>query len=183
MNEQATPYGLAAWKHRGSVYALVSQRSRTTVGLVKLVATRRGYTYDLVRSIALPKTFALGGGKTWTVCGDPGDDPQVEGMVVDTVRGVLYAAQEDVGIWKIPANLKGEPKLIEKVREFGTPAAYDAKTEECAPTGPNPGTGGTHLSADAEGLTIYYKAGRATCSPPARVTAPSLSSTCAATII
>ncbi|GAA3224099.1 phytase [Actinocorallia longicatena] len=156
VDEQRTPYGLAAWKTRGGTYALVSRRHSTTVALVRVVRTRKGVTSRLVRTLALPKTFALGGGRTWSPCLEPGEDPQVEGMVVDTRKGVLYAAQEDVGIWRIPATLKGRPKLVERVREFGTPAVYDPKTEECAPSGPNPGTGGTRLSADAEGLTIYY---------------------------
>ncbi|GAB2842531.1 phytase [Actinocorallia aurea] len=154
VNEQRTPYGLTTWKDKGRTYALVSRRSTTTVALVEIVKSGRGLSYRLVRQIALPKEFPIPGG-TWTPCGDPGDDPQVEGMVVDQERDVLYAAQEDVGIWRIPADLKGEPRLIERVREFGTPAAYDADEDECLPTGPNPGTGGTHLTADAEGLTIY----------------------------
>ncbi|GHH83717.1 hypothetical protein GCM10017771_11010 [Streptomyces capitiformicae] len=47
------------------------------------------------RAAVLPH---LPNGTSWTPCADPGDLPQVEGMVVDPVNKVLYAGQEDVGI-------------------------------------------------------------------------------------
>ncbi|MEH2135812.1 phytase [Nostoc sp.] len=62
--------------------------------------------------------------------------PQTEGMVVDQETGFLYIAQEDVGIWKFAAEPDGGTtgKLIDRVRFEG----------------------GSHLTDDAEGLTIYY---------------------------
>ncbi|MFN6464903.1 MAG: phytase [Nostoc sp. DedVER02] len=62
--------------------------------------------------------------------------PQTEGMVVDQETGFLYIAQEDVGIWKFNAEQNGSTtgKLIDRVRFEG----------------------GSHLTDDAEGLTIYY---------------------------
>ncbi|MFC7586450.1 phytase [Nonomuraea antimicrobica] len=75
-------------------------------------------------------------------------------MVVDGARGVLYAAQEDVGIWRLRADLTGRPALMDKVKEYGRQDTYDPETEECLP-GQDRGYGGDHLSADAEGLTIY----------------------------
>lgn len=67
---------------------------------------------------------------------DPTRSPQTEGTVVDQELGYLYIAQEDVGIWKFQAEPDGGKtgKLIDKVRFEG----------------------GTHLTDDAEGLTIYY---------------------------
>ncbi|GHH83714.1 hypothetical protein GCM10017771_11000 [Streptomyces capitiformicae] len=53
----------------------------------------------------------------------------------------------------MPADLGAKPKLIDKVREYGVPATFDEATEECV-AGADPGYGGTHLSADVEGLTI-----------------------------
>ncbi|MFJ2966305.1 phytase [Streptomyces collinus] len=156
VNDQATPYGLAAWKDKatGRSYAVVSQRSRTRLALLELKTTSGGaVTYRQVRTYDLPASFALPNGTSWTPCTDPGDLPQVEGMVVDPANKVLYAGQEDVGIWRLPADLGGRPKLIDKVREYGVPAAYDEATEECV-AGADPGYGGTHLSADVEGLTI-----------------------------
>jgi 3-phytase len=162
VEEQATAYGLAAVRIHGRVYVAVSRRHRTTVALLRLIPTRAGWTYERVAAVDLPATFALPDGSAWTPCADPGEDPQVEGMVVDPDRGTLFAAQEDVGIWRIPLGRDGfgSGRLIDKVREFGVPAAFDEETEECAPSGPDPGFGGTHLSADAEGLTIYDGHGR-----------------------
>ncbi|GAB2745462.1 phytase [Streptomyces bullii] len=161
VNDQATPYGLATWtdKSTGRSYAVVSRRSRTRLALLELKATATGaVTYRQVRTYDLPASFTLPSGRPWTPCADPGDLPQVEGMVVDPVNKVLYAGQEDVGIWRMPADLSGKPKLIDKVREYGVPATYDEATEECV-AGADPGYGGTHLSADVEGLTILDEGG------------------------
>lgn len=48
--------------------------------------------------------------------------------------------------------------LIDRVREFGVFAVYDEDTEECVVVR-DPGFGGRLLTADVEGLDIYY-AGR-----------------------
>lgn len=79
-------------------------------------------------------------------------------MVVDDERGLVYISQEDVGVWRADADLKPfRPVLVDKVAEFGVPATYDPETEECVP-GADPGYGGKHLHADAEGLSIYHQA-------------------------
>jgi 3-phytase len=160
INEQATAYGLASWKDSdGASYVALSRRHTTRIGTVRLEATAAGtVTYRHVRDLDLPASFTLPGGGTWTPCEDPGEGPQVEGMVADPENGVLYAAQEDVGIWRIPLG-SGSPRLIDKVKEFGVPAAYDPETEECEPSGPDPGAGGAHLTADAEGLSLYRQDG------------------------
>ncbi len=61
---------------------------------------------------------------------------QTEGMVVDQETGFLYIGQEDVGIWKFQAEPNGSNtgKLIDTVKALG----------------------GSYLSDDVEGLTIYY---------------------------
>ncbi|MEV4256458.1 phytase [Spirillospora sp. NPDC049652] len=158
VNEQRTAYGLAAWKGGDGVpYVAVSRRNTTRVGLFRLVATAAGKVgYAPVRNVDLPASFALPNGGTWAPCEEPGEDPQVEGMVGDPEHGVLYAAQEDVGVWRIPLG-GGKPALVDRVKEYGVPATYDPLTEECHVTGADPGYGGTHLTADAEGLTIYAK--------------------------
>lgn len=60
-------------------------------------------------------------------------DSVAEGCVADEVAGTLYAAEEKVGIWKLDAEPKAtaDRTLIAKVGENG-------------------------LTADVEGLTIYY---------------------------
>ncbi|WP_049565419.1 phytase [Nonomuraea sp. SBT364] len=157
VNDAETAYGLAAWKDSTGTYALVSRRHKTSIGLVKLLPEANGKVgYQLVRTIGLPASFTLPDGRPWTPCMEPDELAQVEGMVVDQQRDVLYAAQEDVGVWRMRADLTGTPVLMDKVREYGVPGTYDPATEECAP-GADPGFGGRHLTADAEGLTIYYR--------------------------
>ncbi|WTK49313.1 phytase [Streptomyces sp. NBC_01520] len=157
INDQRTAYGLAAWQDRGTgrSYALVSRRNTTDLALLELLPTASGTVgYKKIRTLSLPSSFRLPNSTSWTPCGEPGELPQVEGMVVDPANGTLYAGQEDVGIWRVPANLDGRPVLVDKVREYGVPGTYDPETEECAP-GTDPGFGGKRLAADVEGLTLF----------------------------
>ncbi|MEJ1107185.1 MULTISPECIES: phytase [unclassified Kribbella] len=158
VQEQRTAYGLAATVVQGQPIVAVTRRSETRVGFFRLVPDGTGkVTYRPIGKVDLPSNFKLTDGSTWSPCEEPGDRPQLEGMVFDRTTNDLYAAQEDVGVWRIP--LHGKPELLEKVREFGQPAAYNEETEECEPTGPVSADAGKHLSADAEGLTIAYKNG------------------------
>ncbi|MFI8835906.1 phytase [Streptomyces afghaniensis] len=159
INDQRTAYGLATWqdKSTGRSYALVSRRERTRLALLELKPTASGtVTYQQVRTLDLPASFRLPNGTAWSPCAEPGELPQVEGMVVDPATGTLYAGQEDIGIWRIRADLTGKPVLVDKVREFGVPGVYDEETEECA-AGADPGYGGERLSADVEGLTLFQE--------------------------
>ncbi|MGW0532519.1 phytase [Streptomyces sp. NPDC003032] len=156
IDEQRTAYGLATWtdKSTGRSYALVSRRERTSVALLEITPGAGGKVgYRKVRTLDLPAEFRLPDGTSWSPCGEPGELPQVEGMVVDPANGMLYAGQEDVGIWRVRADLTGTPKLVDKVREYGVPGTYDEETEECV-AGADPGYGGTRLTADVEGLTL-----------------------------
>ncbi|WP_240659663.1 phytase [Streptomyces sp. WAC 01529] len=156
IDEQRTAYGLATWtdKSTGRSYALVSRRERTSVALLEITPGTGGKVgYRKLRTLDLPAKFRLPNGTSWTPCGEPGELPQVEGMVVDPANGTLYAGQEDVGIWRMRADLTGKPELVDKVREFGVPGTYDEETEECV-AGADPGYGGSRLSADVEGLTL-----------------------------
>ncbi|MEV5609526.1 phytase [Streptomyces sp. NPDC052225] len=156
VDDQLTAYGTAAWRdpRTGRSYVLASRRHTSDVGLFEVAVTAAGsLTYRHVRTVALPDTFRTPGGD-WSPCEDPGNGPQAEGLVVDPARGTVYISQEDVGIWKLPADLSDRPQLVDRTREFGVPAVYDPATEECVP-GDDPGYGGEHLVADVEGLTLY----------------------------
>ena len=170
VNEQATAYGLAvkgpSGRDVGALFA--SRRHRTDVAELEPVATTDGrITYRRIDSITIPHEFRLPNGATWTPCAEAdGELPQVEGMVVDAERNVLYMAQEDVGIWALPLSRR-QPRLrlVDKVREFGVPYDRIFNPEEdeyvCAMhPSQDLGYGGKHLSADAEGLTIYYGPGQ-----------------------
>lgn len=159
INEQRTAYGLATWrdKRSGRSYALVSRRNRTQLALLELTPTEHGTVgYKKIRTLELPSSFRLPNGTRWSPCAEPDELPQVEGMVVDPGNGVLYAGQEDIGIWRMRADLTGKPVLVDKVKEYGVPGVYDKETEECTP-GAGPGYGGKRLAADVEGLTLLQE--------------------------
>jgi 3-phytase len=157
VDEQRTAYGLAAGRdpRTGVRWVAVTRRHETRVALLRL-ADRPGGTVgtEPVATVDLPSTFRLPDGSAWSPCEEPGEGPQLEGSVLD--GRVLYTAQEDVGIWRIPLTPSGfgRPELVDRVRSFGVPSRWDAATEECVPDGPDPGYGGRWLTADAEGLAV-----------------------------
>jgi 3-phytase len=175
VNEQATAYGLAAESLLDGTLAIawVTRRHRPEIAGLVLVPTDDGHvSYHQYRSVPLADTFEVPvrkgakGKASWTPCTESDEElAQAEGMVIDTERQILYIAHEDVGIWELPLwNPWAKPRLIERVREFGVPydRVFDAEEEEyiCTPRwADDPGVGGRHLSADAEGLSIYYRKG------------------------
>ncbi|MFJ7955776.1 phytase [Streptomyces sp. NPDC096319] len=159
VENQRTSYGLAAFSEDDDAYVVVSQREETRLRLLRLEDRGGRVGYRTEDTLDLPATFTLPDGRAWTPCADPGERPQVEGMAVDLEEHVLYAAQERVGLWRIDLDDEKfeEPKLVDRVREYGTPWTYDATQEECAfDAAHDPGYGGEHLSADAEGITVYH---------------------------
>ncbi|MBY8871399.1 phytase [Micromonospora sp. PLK6-60] len=163
VDEEHTAYGLAVWQPRpGEAYAVVTQEGTTTIATARIgeVGGRLGYTD--VRRLDMPGEFRLPDGTTWVPCDEPGVRPQLEGLAVDQASGTLYAAQEDVGLWRLrlPLGPDSRPQLVDRVRDFGIHDAYDSETEECAPIDPDAkGYGGNLLTADAEGVDIYYGPG------------------------
>ncbi|MEU4364795.1 phytase [Promicromonospora sp. NPDC023987] len=161
--EDQTAYGLAVYQPRGgAAYAVITQEGSTTVATARLTTGQDGIGYTDVEHLAMPGEFPLPDGTTWVPCEEPGVGPQLEGVAVDRRTGTLYAAQEDVGLWRVPLPLgSGEPRLVDRVTDFGVHDAYDPETEECAPVDPGaPSYGGTNLTADAEGVDIWYGPGR-----------------------
>jgi 3-phytase len=151
---QATAYGLATYGQ----HVVVSRRSRPEIGLFRLVATGAGVSYRRVDRLEFPGTFRLPDGTAWSPCQDPGDLPQFEGMTVDPVTGTLYAAQEDVALWRVAVRhgrFRGTPRVVERTREYGVPARFDPVADECVVDyDADPGFGG-RIAADVEGLAIY----------------------------
>lgn len=139
-NGKSTAYGLALWRDRANdkLYALVSQNGEAIVSQFELVA-RPDDTIGatLVRSFMFPYEHR-GQDLTQEDDVDPARDfsPQFEGMAVDQQTGILYAGQEDVGIWRVD--------LVAGVAEeapFYETSAFD-------PT--------SRIARDVEGLTIFY---------------------------
>ena len=157
VDEQRTAYGLAAARdpRTGVRWVAVTRRHETRVALLRLVDRPDGSVGTApVATVDLPSRFRLPDGLAWSPCEEPGEGPQLEGSVFD--GRVLYTAQEDVGIWRIPLTSGGfgRPELLDRVRSFGVPQRWDSATEECVPDGPDPGYGGRWLTADAEGLAV-----------------------------
>ena len=102
-----TAYGIAAWRTLGgAIEVFVSQEN--TTNLRKVVLTGVGTAsvgYQKIEPVlALPNTFTLPNGQSWTPCFNPSKptwQAHVEGMVVDPANGTLWADQELVGLWKI----------------------------------------------------------------------------------
>jgi 3-phytase len=181
VDDQSTAYGLTLFRRDEQARAFVSQRSRSVVAEIEFVATADGkLTYRRLHELRFSSRFELGDGETkvaWTPCRESKDeDPQFEGLVVDEEGGYLYAAQEVVGIWRIPLDaVQGEvldvplSMLVERTNTFGR--AYWATLEEeeyaCELEEPKDADGetlaqqgsdehaGAHLTPDVEGLAIY----------------------------
>ncbi|MCX5388886.1 phytase [Streptomyces sp. NBC_00094] len=159
VDEQHTTYGLAAYSDDDEAYVVVSRREETSLRLLELEDRGGRVGYRTEDTLDLPSSFPLPDGTSWRPCADPGERPQVEGMAVDQEEHVLYAAQEAVGLWRVELDDAEfeEPELLDRVREYGTPWTYDSEEEECVvDTAHDPGFGGEHLSADAEGVTVYH---------------------------
>ena len=159
VDEEQTAYGLAVWQPAGGEsYAIVTQEGASNLAMVRLAASGSELGYADATTSALPSSFPLPDGTTWTPCEEPGVGPQFEGVSVDQQTGVLYATQEDVGLWRIRLPLgSGEPELIDRVKDFGIHDVYDEASEECEPVDPDAtGFGGNVLEADAEGVDVYY---------------------------
>ncbi|WP_172979684.1 phytase [Agromyces agglutinans] len=161
VDEGHTAYGLAVWQTAEADYAVVTQEGATTLATARLVDVGGALGYADVSTIEMPASFPLPDGSVWTPCEEPGVGPHLEGLTVDQRTGVLYAGQEDVGLWRIALPFGStEPELIDRVRDFGIHDAYDPETEECTPIDPaDQGYGGTALEADAEGVDLYYGPG------------------------
>ncbi len=157
VNEQETVYGLTTFKEHDTTYVVGTRRHQTDVGLFKLASVAGKVTYKKVDTIDFPSSFRLPNDTTWSPCEEPGEGPQLEGVVVDEAAGTLYAAQEDIGLWRVKVGngkFQGQPRTVERTKEFGVPATYDEQSGECVPSGVDPGFGG-RIAADTEGLTIY----------------------------
>lgn len=132
VSAQNTAYGMALWRDAAAdrTYVLATQRSQARIAQFELVAQADGtVNTQWVRDWSFA-SMALGGSTV------PLAGKQFEGMVVDQQTGMLYAGQEDVGIWRV--NLKTGAA---EANPFVLSKTYD-------PSSP--------LQADIEGLTIYY---------------------------
>jgi len=131
-----TAYGLTLYrdKSHNRLYALVNQNNEAVIAQFELVARPGGRVGMVpVRNWIFPYTHE---NRNLTR-----DDfsPQFEGMAVDQPRGILYAGQEDVGIWRVDLR-----SGVADPRPFYETTAFDPQSK---------------IARDVEGLTIFYAAG------------------------
>jgi len=180
VDDQNTVYGLTVVQGV-SPEVFVTERERGLVRQLVVVPAANGtLSYRFVRTFLFDTSFTLrdehGARYDWTPCREAAlEEPQSEGLVVDSVNDTLYVAFETIGLYKLPrvSSLPGlvtvgKESLIEPVKSFGQ--AYHAIPDddefECeyAPDDPPsfgdvvaPGSDantGRFLDADLEGLTI-----------------------------
>jgi len=111
----------------GDYYAFVNRRQTGDVAQFRLIDMGDGTIGgERVRNFTVPIPADA----------PTNTNPQLEGMVVDQETGFLYIGQENVGIWKYRAEPNGGNTgiLVDRVRALG----------------------GTRVTDDVEGLTIYY---------------------------
>jgi 3-phytase len=182
VDDQSTAYGVAVFSSGANrFHVAVTQRSRSVLGVVDLVATADGrVSYARRAEIFVDPSFRIrapgGGWMDWTPCReDAVDDPQFEGLVFDEKRRVLFASQEVVGVWAIPfdpvpsgyAWLRPS-RLVERATSFGAPywavpddGEYECEDEAPAPlpegtvgSGGNASVAGDYLEPDVEGVAL-----------------------------
>jgi 3-phytase len=127
-NGTTTAYGLALYRSPFTGKNYVFVSKRTTGTIAQLELFDDGTGKIGTRPVRLIDTLPVPQAPL---------SPQVEGMVADRELGFLYVGQEDVGIWKFSAEPNGSNigTLVDATKPIGT-----------------------NLTADAEGLTIYYTA-------------------------
>ncbi len=103
--DQASAYGMTLWKDKatGEVRAVVAQRNAARLAEQRLVLRPDGTVgHERTRHWDFPTTHK---GQNLTIenDNDPALDwqPQFEGLVVDEEVGILFAGQEDVGLWRV----------------------------------------------------------------------------------
>ena len=133
---EATAYGLTTYNSvdDGKTYVFVSQSDGNKIARLE-IQPRLGAADELTVNAQMVETFEIPIPEGWVA-----EDALVEGMVVDKETGMLYLAQENFGIWQINAD------STEKFNER-SPVLIDS-VKNIKPDSP--------LSADIEGLTIYY---------------------------
>ncbi|BBE72510.1 phytase [Oharaeibacter diazotrophicus] len=146
LDDQHTAYGLTTWSNRttGKPLVIVTQRGEPRLGVFRLEPQKGGkivakflfdYRVPVVHDGQSLREESDDPKKDWS--------PQFEGLVVDQRNGILYAGQEDVGIWRIDLKkgAKAVPTLVYETRG-STESSFHEPTSV--------------IARDVEGLCIYY---------------------------
>jgi 3-phytase len=150
LDDQNTAYGLTLWHDQDAhrLFAVVTQRVQPRLGLFRLRARADGkVAVHFVRDWLFPDEHE---GQDLRIEND--DDPlrdwspQFEGLTVDQRTGILYAGQEDVGLWRVDLKTgAADGRPFYETRGSTVSSFY-------RPT--------SVIARDVEGLCIYYGPGR-----------------------
>lgn len=144
VDDQATVYGLTAWHDKAAkkVWVVGTQRHQPVVGVFSLEARNDGTVAAVFdHDFQVPTSHM--GQDLWQESEEDAladFSPQFEGVVIDRTTGILYAGQEDVGIWTVPVT-GGEPKLAYQTRGAASSSFFNDDSV---------------VTRDVEGLSIYY---------------------------
>lgn len=142
--DQHSAYGLTTWKGPDGHRAIVAQRNEARLVEHRLVVNADGTVgHERLRHWDFPYSHR---GQDLTIESetDPALDwaAQFEGLAVDQERGMLFAGQEDVGLWRINLTTgKADDKPFYETRGS---AKSSFNVEE------------SRVVRDVEGLTLYY---------------------------
>jgi 3-phytase len=145
LDDQMSIYGITGWRAAdGKVYAVGTQRTNPRLAIFSLTPTADGLvTAAMIHDIRVPFSFQ---GQDLTIESDdvPAMDwnPQFEGVTVDKVSGLIYAGQEDVGIWlvdPVAGTISGAPLYTTRGAEGSPFRVVDSV-----------------IARDVEGLTVFY---------------------------
>ncbi|NJK36057.1 MAG: phytase [Oscillatoriales cyanobacterium SM2_2_1] len=129
-----TAYGLATYRApNGDAYVFVTQRENARIDQLRLIADP-----------ANPGRITIDPNFRRTLIAPSVGSNQFEGIVVDRDTGLIYAAQEDVGIWKYAFAATSTGTTT------STGAVSGVLIHAVSPNSPS------LRQADVEGLTIYY---------------------------
>ena len=146
VDDQNTIYGLAAWTDRTAdkVWVAGTQRHQPVIGIFTLEARPDNKVAAVFSHDVRVPTEHKGQSLLAESDDDPLKDwsPQFEGSVFDRTTGMLYAGQEDVGIWRVDArDASQKPVLLYETRGAAGSSFHNPESR---------------IARDVEGLTIYY---------------------------
>lgn len=149
LDDQQTAYGLALWQDRaaGRLFAVATQRGQARLGLFRLtgradgkveVGYRRDFRFPLIHDGQDLRAESDDPLRDWS--------PQFEGLAVDQRTGMLYAGQEDVGIWRVDlAAGTADARPFYETRGSRASSFHEPRSR---------------IARDVEGLCIYQGPGR-----------------------
>ena len=162
VDSEHTAYGLAVYQpRRGPAYVVVTQEGTTAIATAQLVVDGRRRRLHRSRTSTCPASSHCRTARPGCRARSPVCCPSSRGSASTRQPVRSTPRRRTSGLWRIKLPLgSGAPRLVDRTTDFGVHDTYDEATEECVPDDPTtPGTAGSWLTADAEGVDVYYGRG------------------------